>query len=419
MILKYFYKLLTNSIGHIIIPILVNKRLKRGKEHIDRYTERYGIASLPRPKNKDIIWLHGASIGETTALLPLIERLSKAYHILLTYQTVTAAELMDRIITENQIDYISHQFIPYDLSIYSKKFLEYWQPSHIIFSESEIWLNLFDVIKQKNIAHYFVNARARKKSIMFWVKYHPNIISHMRAVFVQHDSDIALWQKLYPSASYIGNLKTIITPESLSLHYNKQDFDDIKNAIGKRPIWLAAMLHHGEEDIIIQTHHIIKQHYPNLLTMILLRHHHNTSNMIMSIGNASYQLRDTLPSDKDDYYIINSYGETDLFYALNDIIVLMGSFKDFGGHNPIPALRHGCFLLCGPDMKNAQSLYESLSAHDLIKRCDNPQDIADNVISFLQGNQNTCTYADNLKKFTISHGYDMIDNIVQTIELSQ
>src|SRR5262245_36248854 len=55
-------------------PLLLNHRLRRGKEHSERLSERMGLSKLTRPQGP-LIWMHGASVGELNAVLPLIERI--------------------------------------------------------------------------------------------------------------------------------------------------------------------------------------------------------------------------------------------------------------------------------------------------------------------------------------------------------
>ena len=55
-------------------PALLNWRKKRGKEDARRMGERLGHASIARPKGT-LAWLHGASVGEALALLPLVDDL--------------------------------------------------------------------------------------------------------------------------------------------------------------------------------------------------------------------------------------------------------------------------------------------------------------------------------------------------------
>ena len=58
-----------------IAPLLLARRLARGKEQRGRVSERRGEAGLARPDG-GLIWLHAASVGELASVLPLIERIS-------------------------------------------------------------------------------------------------------------------------------------------------------------------------------------------------------------------------------------------------------------------------------------------------------------------------------------------------------
>src|SRR3954470_21478921 len=55
-------------------PLLLSYRLRRGKEDSARLRERWGETSVARPSGP-LVWVHGASVGEITAVLPLIGRL--------------------------------------------------------------------------------------------------------------------------------------------------------------------------------------------------------------------------------------------------------------------------------------------------------------------------------------------------------
>ena len=93
-------------------PLLLNARAARGKEDPARMGERLGRASIPRPTGH-LIWLHGASVGETLSLLPLIEALARErpdLALLVTSGTVTAAELLARRLPPGAI----HQYAPID-----------------------------------------------------------------------------------------------------------------------------------------------------------------------------------------------------------------------------------------------------------------------------------------------------------------
>ena len=72
---------------------LLDFRLKRGKEHPARLSERRGEASAARPRGP-LVWVHGASVGEIATIIPLVERLAaKDFNILVTSGTVGSAQL--------------------------------------------------------------------------------------------------------------------------------------------------------------------------------------------------------------------------------------------------------------------------------------------------------------------------------------
>ena len=54
--------------------ILVLRKAK-GKEHIDRYTEKLGLGYLPRPEG-EVIWVHALGLGETLSLTLFLQKLS-------------------------------------------------------------------------------------------------------------------------------------------------------------------------------------------------------------------------------------------------------------------------------------------------------------------------------------------------------
>ena len=121
-----------------LAPHLLDYRLRRGKEHAERMSERRGEPGATRPPGP-LIWIHGASVGELIAVLPLIERMrARGFCVLATTGTVTSAALAEKRLPPGAL----HQFIPLDLPPYVARFLDHWRPDLALFVESDLWPNL-------------------------------------------------------------------------------------------------------------------------------------------------------------------------------------------------------------------------------------------------------------------------------------
>ena len=164
-VMLFIYRILINIIL-IISPIILIYRLLIGKEDLKRFKEKFCFFSKEK-KGKNLIWFHGASVGELYSIMPLLEKLEKnkkISQILVTSNTLSSS----KIIQNYRFKKLIHQFFPIDTNFHSKKFLDYWKPSSAYFIDSEIWPNMIDNLNKKNIPVILLNGRITKKTFNRW-----------------------------------------------------------------------------------------------------------------------------------------------------------------------------------------------------------------------------------------------------------
>src|SRR5258708_5419656 len=131
-----FYRFLMAAAAPLA-PLLLSYRLRRGKEDPARLRERHGETGAVRPPGP-VVWVHGASVGEIPAVLPLIGHLcAEGFAVLVTSGTTTSAEMAQHRLPRGAI----HQFVPLDVPAFAARFLDHWKPDLALFVESDLWPN--------------------------------------------------------------------------------------------------------------------------------------------------------------------------------------------------------------------------------------------------------------------------------------
>jgi 3-deoxy-D-manno-octulosonic-acid transferase len=343
-------------------PHLLARRLNRGKEHPTRLAERRGQASQPRPDGP-LIWVHGASVGEMLAVVPLIERIrAQKFAVLVTSGTVTSAALAEHRLPSGAL----HQFIPLDAPRYVGRFLDHWRPDMALFVESDLWPNLIVESGRRKIPMIVVNGRLSERSFHRW-RMVPGVIAALLSRFdlclTQSAADAQRYRALgAPRVTSTGNLKLDVPAPPVDETALRQ----LKLTIGIRPVIAAASTHDGEETAIITAHRRLRAKHPALLTVIAPRHpaRGETIADIAKIAGLSVGLRSRgeAPKPTVDVYIADTLGELGLIYRLAPIVFMGGSLVEHGGQNPIEPIRLGAAVVHGPHVWNFAEIYATLDA---------------------------------------------------------
>ena len=200
------YRLLSAAVTPLA-PLLLAGRVKRGKEHRVRFSERRGESRIARPQGA-LVWLHGASVGELASVLPLIERIAaRGVNILVTSGTVTSGGLAEQRLPGGVI----HQFVPVDVPRFVRRFLNHWQPDLALFVESDLWPNIMIETSARKVPMILINGRLSERSFQRW-RYLPativNLLQRFDLCLARTQDDARRFSELgAPRIVTSGNLK--------------------------------------------------------------------------------------------------------------------------------------------------------------------------------------------------------------------
>ncbi|HZH51525.1 MAG TPA: 3-deoxy-D-manno-octulosonic acid transferase [Microvirga sp.] len=353
------YRTATAALEPAVIGLLY-WRQRKGREDRTRLGERQGYPSRARPRGH-LVWVHGASNGETLSLLPVVERLTqRGISVLVTSGTRTSASLIARRLPPGAV----HQFVPVDVPRYVRRFLDHWQPDLALVAESEIWPNTIVALDQRHIPLVLVNGRMSDRSFQRWQKL-PRIIRALLERFAlclaQTPEDAERLVRLgAPQVLVSGNLKFDASPPPA----DPRVVAHLSGLIAGRPVWLAASTHPGEEGPIVAVHRALAQRHPHLLTVIVPRHPHRGEEVAALARQASLRAgrrsQGIHPDRATDVYVVDTVGEMGLFYRLANIVLMGGTLVPIGGHNPIEPAKLGAAILHGPHVHNASEIYAAI-----------------------------------------------------------
>ena len=358
-----------------LAPSVLRARTSNGKEPRDRQNERFARLLLARPPGQ-VIWLHGASLGETKLTRTLGEQLRTHCpdaFLLFTSQSRTSAEQFGSLDIPNA----HHQLAPIDTPASASRFIAHWTPDLCIFAEGEIWPNLILAADKSAAKLALVNARMTDRSIAGWQRWPGSA----RRVFSTFDLILAADVRTADGLSAIigkdikpfGSLKTAQTDPVARPRAPGIDLG------WDGPVLLGASTHEGEEALLLDALDAL----PAGSRLILAPRHPERGDAIAeTLANQSRAFvrrahGDAVTADTA-VLLADTIGEMTHWYAVADHVYLGGAHvPGIGGHNPIEPLAFGKPVLTGPYATNFADMIAELQSLSVVKTVSTATEIAE------------------------------------------
>lgn len=360
---------LYRGVTPLLLPLAwrsVSRRLRAHGVSEARARERQGHATLPRPEGR-LLWFHAASVGESLSVLTLIGRLGERLpdaEFLITSGTATSAELLAKRMPPR----CRHQFAPLDAPGPVRRFLDHWRPDAVLFVESELWPLMIVEAAGRGLPLALINARLSEKSVAGWKKWPDTarfILGHFALLMAQsrQTADDLIAMGAPEDRVEIGvNLKTTSAPPPVDDALVQQ----MRQAVGPRPLWLASSTHAGEEEVVLAAYRRLLPSHPDLLLILAPRHPERGEEVASLIADAGLTGAQRSAGEalgpNTQVYLADTLGETGSWYSLAAFAFLGASLVAKGGHNPIEPAQFGVPLITGPHRENAQDAYAALQA---------------------------------------------------------
>ncbi|WP_066961214.1 lipid IV(A) 3-deoxy-D-manno-octulosonic acid transferase [Microbulbifer sp. Q7] len=360
-----------------------------------RWRERFGVVP-DRASRAPLIWIHSVSVGETLAAVPLIEVLAArhpGWQWLVTTTTPTGSQRVHDALEPILNGRLLHYYLPFDLPECLSPFLGALRPSILVSMETELWPNLLAICERRNTPVILVNGRLSAKSARGYGRFSRlsrEMLSHLSRVVAQYPADAERFIQLGVPADKVvavGNIK-------FDLHIGSGQISEAQalahqwRGAERRPVWLAASTHGGEDEIVLQAYAALQEEFPSLLLVLVPRHpvrFDSVARLCRDQGLRVVRRSDGIPPGARDQVLLgDTMGELLRFYGACDVAFVGGSLVPVGGHNMIEPAAWGVPVVSGPHLHNFSTVAHLMEEAGGLVVCDDAPQLAAQVGDWLR-----------------------------------
>ena len=368
-----------NLFLYILFPFAI-LRLFSKKEfnlsELPRIKERLGKVNLENNFQEKPIWIHAVSVGEVKVASLLVKEIKKQYpdiKIFLTVSTLTGSRQLQKLYGND----LEHQYLPYDLNIFVKRFLSSIKPKCLILIETEIWPNLINNCVKQNIPIALLNGRLSEKSLKKYQRFETffkKIFSQLSLVVSQSqkDSDNFVIAGVIPQKVFFDHsLKfSDLVSSNDSKEINKAD--DKK---GKKII-VCASTHPKEEIFLVNAYK--KLNDSNFHLVLIPRHPHRSEEVrkILEDNKVAYVKFSNVLDLSYEITLVDKMGLIESFFKIADIAFIGGTLIPHGGQNFLEAVKHGLPIYSGASTYNFSGIVEDLQRLKILNIIESESDLA-------------------------------------------
>ncbi len=383
----FLYSVLLTFGFVLLLPRFAIDALRNGK-YVTGLRQRLGDIPHIESDGRPTIWLHCVSVGEAQAAMSLVRRLKDTfpnYTLVVSTTTVTGQRLAQTIFKQQAAAIF---YFPIDWAWTVARVLRKINPAAIFIMETELWPNLFQAARKRDIPITLLNGRISDKSFRRYKRIRPfisRVLNALTLATMQSQQDAQRIRELGLAVSRIvavGNLKFDSAGSAAD--------DKLTNQIRERfsftddrPLFVAASTHEPEESVVLNAFRAVRKSHPNLRLLLAPRHPERFAEVAALLTGSEFSMaRRSAPAANDDsladMVLLDSIGELGAVFPLARIAFIGGSIAAHGGHNLIEPAAYGVCTITGPHTSNFAAITKALLAEEaLVQLSDTPNAAAE------------------------------------------
>ncbi|MCU1321002.1 MAG: Three-deoxy-D-manno-octulosonic-acid transferase protein [Acidobacteriaceae bacterium] len=316
-------------------------------------------------EGRALVWIHAVSVGEVLAATALVGELREA-GLAVTVSTTTQAgqELARRRFTGCAVFYM-----PLDLGILVRRYLQALRPKLVVTMESELWPNVIRECRKAGIPLAVVNARVSDRSFPRYMKLRRvwgPLLREVRVFLAQSEETAGRLRRMGVESERVrmtGNLKFDVRAVQMTEMTRR-----IKSLLGNSPLVVAGSTLAGEEEVLLAAWPTVLKTVPDAILLIAPRHTDRFEDVLALIqksGSPCLLCSTVLKQESSvnpelsgsgTIVLLDTIGDLASMYSLGSVAFVGGSVVAKGGHNPLEPAQFGVPVVMGPSYQNFKEI---------------------------------------------------------------
>jgi 3-deoxy-D-manno-octulosonic-acid transferase len=331
----------------------------------------YGRDIKSSAENCRPVWIHAASVGEVRVAGRLADEIRTRFphrKILLSAFTYGGYETARRATSDGLVI-----FFPLDHPWIIRRVLSTFDPSLMVFLETEVWPNILRLAYLRGTPTLLLSGRFSTRSFkryssLYW--FFKTVLVHFTCMGMQTEDDAQRAKCLGADPSKVmvtGNLKVAAATSGACSQRAAAASFELETKADRRRLLVAGSSHRGEEEILLRAFQSLKPRFPGLQMVLAPRHPHRFAEVerLIRASGLDFERKSKINGRSftaHDVLLLDTLGDLPTFYALGDIAFVGGSLIDAGGHNLLEPARCRRPVLFGPYMANFASFSEEMKS---------------------------------------------------------
>jgi 3-deoxy-D-manno-octulosonic-acid transferase len=323
---------------------LFNEKINQG---VKGRAQTFSLLESKINSQDKTLWFHCASLGEYEQGLPVFKALRTHYSkhkIVLTFFSPSGYEIRKNAPIADVVVYL-----PIDSKKNAKRFLNLVNPELTIFVKYDIWPNILNELKTRNLHAILISALYRKNQSYF--KFYGSILRKglfaFKHIFTQNETSKELLESIgYHHATTAGDTKFDRVTDQLKQN-NTLDF--IESFKQDKLCVVAGSTWPEDESLLIN---YINSEITEHIKFIVAPHNIKTNQIQRLQENLNaktvlFSEKDTQDYENAQVFIIDTIGLLSKIYSYADMAYVGGAMGSTGLHNTLEAAVFGVPIIIG------------------------------------------------------------------------